>query len=101
MRKTGILLINLGTIDRADSRSVYRYLTQFLNDPRVVDLPLLLRWILINFIIVPFRYKKTLDAYLKIWTEQGSPLWLHSVQLKESLTAVLGENYQIELGMRY
>lgn len=101
MRKKGILLINLGTPDRPDPKSVYCYLKQFLNDPRVIDLPNIIRWVLTNLIIVPFRYKKSAEAYQQIWTDEGSPLLTHSIQLKDALARQLGVDYQVELGMRY
>jgi ferrochelatase len=97
----GILLINLGTPDNTDGASVYRYLTQFLNDPRVIDLPAVLRWILTNLIIVPFRFKKSAEAYQQIWTLTGSPLLTNSIKLKNSLALELGDEYQVELAMRY
>ncbi len=101
MSKNGILLINLGTPDHCDSTSVSRYLTEFLNDPRVIDLPSLLRWMLVNLIIVPFRKKRSAKAYQKIWLDSGSPLLVHSLELKQVLATALGDNYQVELGMRY
>lgn len=101
MTKKGILLINLGTPDNCEPRSVYRYLTEFLNDPRVVDLPSILRWILVNIIIVPLRFKKSAKAYQKIWTAQGSPLLFNSQQIAQALAQELGKTYQVELAMRY
>ena len=101
MKKKGILLVNLGTPDNADGKSVYRYLKQFLNDPRVIDLPTVVRWVLTNLIIVPFRYKKSAEAYRQIWTEAGSPLLTNSQKLKTALATHLGAEYQVELAMRY
>lgn len=101
MKKKGILLVNLGTPDNCDGKSVYRYLKQFLNDPRVIDLPAVLRWILTNLIIVPFRYKKSAEAYQKIWTSTGSPLLINSIKIKNALADMLGAEYQVELAMRY
>lgn len=101
MAKTGLLLINLGTPDHADTKAVYRYLKQFLNDPRVIDLPGLLRWVLTNLLIVPFRTRKSTAAYAKIWTTAGSPLLVNSIKLKNALACQLGAQYQVELAMRY
>jgi ferrochelatase len=101
MSKKGVLLINLGTPENLSPASVRKYLKQFLNDPRVVDLPALVRWFLVNWVIVPFRYKKTFAAYKKIWTPTGSPLWVLSEQMKEALSLGLGSDYQVEIGMRY
>lgn len=101
MSKQGVLLINVGTPNDATAGAVYYYLTEFLNDPRVIDLPWLMRFILINLLIVPFRYKKALHAYQKIWTEQGSPLLLNGRALQHALAQALGDNYSVALGMRY
>jgi protoporphyrin/coproporphyrin ferrochelatase len=100
MRK-GVLLINLGTPDNCHPKAVKRYLSEFLNDPRVIDLPYVLRKVLVNFIILPFRYKKSAAAYQKIWTDSGSPLLVNSQQCQAALSSVLGRDYQVELGMRY
>lgn len=101
MTKKGVLLINLGTPDYPDIKSVRRYLKEFLSDPRVIDLPSIMRWILVNAIILPFRPKQSAAAYQKVWLVQGSPLLVHMQHLKEALTVALGSGYQIEFGMRY
>lgn len=100
MKKNGILLINLGTPDKAEETSVKRYLKEFLSDPRVIDLPFFLRWPLVNLLIVPFRFKKTTKAYQKIWTSL-SPLLSNSLKIKESLEKKLPNDFIVELGMRY
>lgn len=99
--KTGILLINLGTPSNATPKSVYAYLKQFLNDPRVIDLPSFIRYSLVNGLIIPFRYKKSAHAYQQIWTDSGSPLLTHSQDLVEAIRNELGTNMPIALGMRY
>lgn len=101
MMNTGVLLINLGTPDECDTASVRRYLTQFLNDPRVVDLPTVRRWLLVNLLIVPFRAKKSAHAYQQIWSQEGSPLLANSIKLQRKLQFALGNQYQVEIGMRY
>lgn len=101
MSKCGILLINLGTPDHCDPKSVRRYLKEFLNDPRVIDIPPLLRWMLVNLFIIPLRYKKSAAAYQQIWEEAGSPLLVYSQQLTNALAHTLGDQYQVELAMRY
>lgn len=101
MNKKAVLLINLGTPGNCDNQSVYTYLKEFLIDPRVIDLPSIFRWLLVNTIILPFRYKKTAKAYAKIWEKEGSPLLIHSKALTHALAAKLGDEYQVELGMRY
>ena len=74
-KKTGILLINLGTPDSPSVSDVRSYLSQFLNDPRVIDIPWLARKFLVNVIIVPFRAPKSAAIYQKLWTKDGSPLF--------------------------
>jgi ferrochelatase len=99
--KTTVLLINLGTPDSPSVRDVRRYLSQFLNDPRVVDLPWLLRKILVNLIIVPFRAPKSARIYQKLWTEEGSPIIFHGKKVQQLLQEKLGADYCVELAMRY
>ncbi len=99
--KTGVLLINLGTPDSPNTSDVRKYLTQFLNDPRVIDINPIGRFILVNGIIVPFRSSKSAKLYQKIWTKEGSPLLVNSIKQKELLQKQLGENFVVELGMRY
>jgi ferrochelatase len=102
MNKKGVLLINLGTPDNCDPKSVRRYLKQFLNDPMVIDLPSIVRWFLVNCLIIPRRYKNSAEAYQKIWLkEAGSPLLVYSEAMKEALSIELGTGYHVELGMRY
>ena len=71
--KIAVLLVNLGTPDSPKTLDVGRYLFQFLNDKRVIDIPWLLRKILVNLIIVPFRAPKSAKIYKDLWTEKGSP----------------------------
>ena len=101
MKKTGVLLINLGTPDSPKTRDVRSYLFQFLNDKRVIDLPWLIRKILVNLIIVPFRAPKSAKIYQEVWTDDGSPIIFHTKNLKEKLEKVLGSNYYVEFAMRY
>lgn len=100
-KKKAILLLNLGTPDSPKKSDVRKYLTQFLNDPRVIDIPWLLRKILVNLIIVPFRSSNSTKLYKAIWTEQGSPLLFHSKNLAEKLQQSVGDEYTVELAMRY
>jgi len=99
--KTGILLINLGTPDSPKTSDVRKYLTQFLNDPRVIDINPIGRFLLVNGIIVPFRSSKSAKLYQAIWTKEGSPLLINSIKQKELLQQSLGNDYVVELGMRY
>ncbi|MDR3668980.1 MAG: ferrochelatase [Ignavibacteriaceae bacterium] len=98
---TGVLLIQLGTPDSPSVHDVRKYLSEFLNDPRVIDIPYLLRKILVNIIIVPFRAPKSAKLYQKLWTDKGSPLLFYSESLKEKVQSALGNNFEVELAMRY
>jgi protoporphyrin/coproporphyrin ferrochelatase len=99
--KTAVLLMNVGSPDKPELGSVWTYLTQFLNDKRVIDLPFLLRKFLVNFIIIPFRLKNSTRLYKLLWTEKGSPLIFYSFEMKEKLQSLLGEDYEVFVGMRY
>ena len=99
--KTGVLLVNLGTPDSPSTPDVRKYLTEFLNDPRVIDIPWLLRKMLVNLIIVPFRAPKSAKIYQKLWTKDGSPLMIHGNEVKEKLQQSLSDEFDVYLGMRY
>ncbi|MEM9488025.1 MAG: ferrochelatase [Myxococcota bacterium] len=97
----GLLLINLGTPDEPETGPVRRYLREFLSDPRVVDINPVGRFLLLNLIILPFRPKQSAEAYRQVWTERGSPLLFHSQDLSALVAERLGEDWQVELAMRY
>lgn len=99
--KKAVLLINLGTPDSPSTSNVRTYLTQFLNDKRVIDINAIGRFLLVNLIIVPFRSSKSAKLYSHIWTDKGSPLLLHSIDLQKKLQAELGNDYIVDLAMRY
>ena len=99
--KTGVLLVNLGTPDSPSVSNVRSYLSEFLNDPRVIDVPKLLRLILVNLIIVPFRAPKSAKVYKELWTENGSPLLYYSQQVCELLNEALEDDHEVFLAMRY
>lgn len=101
VKKTGVLLINLGTPDSPSVGDVRPYLSQFLNDPRVIDIPWLWRKILVNLIIVPFRAPKSAKVYKKLWTNDGSPLLFYSLRVQSLLQDSLGSGYEVYLAMRY
>ena len=101
MSKKGVLLVNLGTPDSAKVPDVRKYLDQFLMDERVVDISKFSRTLLVKGIIVPFRSPKTAKLYREIWSENGSPLLYHSINQANMLQAKLGDDYQVELAMRY
>jgi len=101
----GVLLVNLGTPDEPTPAAVRRYLREFLSDPRVVEIPRLLWLAILHGYILPTRPAKSARAYQKIWTEQGSPLLLHSIDiaagLQEKLSARLSGSVRVELAMSY
>lgn len=101
MSRKGILLLNLGTPDHCDRQSIKRYLKEFLMDPLVVDIPFLFRYLLVQGFILPIRSHRTTEAYKKIWTSQGSPLLVNSLAQQHALSEKLGDDYRVELGMRY
>lgn len=100
-KTTGVLLIQLGTPDSPKVKDVRTYLYEFLNDPRVIDIPALLRMFLVNLIIVPFRAPKSAKIYEELWTEEGSPLLIYSEKVTEKLQRELGEEFGVHLAMRY
>ena len=81
----GILVVNLGTPEAPTAPAVRRFLKQFLWDPRVVEYPRVLWWLILNLIILTIRPSRSAEAYRKIWTEQGSPLMIHSQQIVSKL----------------
>src|ERR1700712_4042079 len=98
-KKTGVVLMNLGSPDSTELKDVSRYLKQFLMDERVIDIPWLARYLLIKGIIVPFRAPKSAAAYKTIWTKDGSPLVVLTKQLQKALQQELPEN--VNIGTRY
>jgi protoporphyrin/coproporphyrin ferrochelatase len=101
LKKTAVILANVGTPDEPTVPAVRRYLFQFLNDRRVIDLPWLLQKFLVNVIIVPFRAPKSTKLYQMLWTAKGSPLLAISNESRNKLQERLGENYEVFTGMRY
>jgi len=101
VKRTGVLLVNLGTPASPSPRDVRRYLREFLSDPLVIDIPALPRWLILHCFILPFRPRKSAEAYAKIWTPAGSPLLLHGERLRDGVARRLGEAFAVELGMRY
>ncbi|KQR72544.1 ferrochelatase [Pedobacter sp. Leaf176] len=101
MSKKGILLVNLGTPDSPAVSDVKKYLDQFLMDERVIDIPAFNRTLLVKGVIVPFRSPKTAKLYKEIWGENGSPLLYYSKLQATMLQERLGNEYHVELAMRY
>ena len=104
MKKTGVLLIQLGTPNSPSVKDVRIYLREFLNDPRVIDIPWLPRKLLVNGIIVPFRAPKSAKIYKELWKfgDGVSPLITHTESLKKLLQARFNAGeVKIEMAMRY
>lgn len=101
----GVLLVNLGTPDAPTPAAVRRYLKQFLWDPRVVEVPRPLWWLILHGFILRFRPARSARAYRKIWTEQGSPLLLRcrdiAAAVEQNLQDHLSGNVHVALGMSY
>ncbi|HKY92998.1 MAG TPA: ferrochelatase [Nevskiaceae bacterium] len=97
--RAGILLVNLGTPDAPDAASIRRYLREFLSDRRVVELPRAVWMPVLHGFILPFRPRRLVHAYAKVWTPQGSPLMVHSQAQATGLEPRLG--VPVRLAMTY
>ena len=103
--KPAVLLINLGTPEAPTAPALRKYLKQFLWDPRVVELPRPLWWLVLNLIILNIRPKASAEKYAKVWTPEGSPLKVHTERQAKLLRGYLGQSGRddivIEWAMRY
>ncbi len=101
----GVLVVNLGTPEAASSGAVRRFLKLFLSDPRVVEYPRLIWWLILNLIILVIRPSRSAAAYRKVWTEQGSPLIVNSRaivnKLRDRLASISDQPVYVELAMTY
>jgi ferrochelatase len=101
MDKKGVLLINIGSPDSYQVKDVRKYLRLFLMDKEIINLPFLLRWILVHWIIVPRRGPFSAANYKKIWMTEGSPLIVYSRAFKKKLQESLGPQYIVRTGMAF
>lgn len=103
--KIGILVTNLGTPDEPTPKALRRYLKQFLSDPRVVEIPRLLWWLILNCVILRIRPRRSAKAYATVFTEQGSPLLFHTQSQAKAIAASFaaqGRNdVVVDFAMRY
>lgn len=95
----GVLLVNLGSPESPTPKDVKPYLDEFLMDKYVIDVPFLLRALLVRGIILQTRPKKSAEAYAKIWTSEGSPLIVFSKRMHEKVKALV--DIPVALSMRY
>ena len=100
-QKKGVLIAYLGTPDSPDVLSVRRYLKEFLSDPRIIEVPKIIWWFVLNIFILNFRSFNSARLYKSIWTDGGSPLLVNCIKIKEKVQKSLPSNYQVALGMRY
>lgn len=101
MSQRAVLLVNLGSPDSTSIPDVRRYLREFLGDERVLDLPAVTRWLLLEGIILRTRPKRSAQAYAAIWQPEGSPLIITSKKVREKLAAQLAGAAPVYLAMRY
>ena len=109
--RIGVLLVNLGTPDEPTPAAVRRYLSEFLSDPRVVEIPAVLWQPILHGIVLRTRPSRSAAKYRKIWTPDGSPLAVHSARQRTLLLGYLGQRMKkaglpadfcpVEIGMRY
>jgi ferrochelatase len=99
--KTAVLIINLGTPESPSVADVRKFLREMLMDARVIDIPLWQRFLLINFVIAPFRALESAKGYRQLWGPQGSPLKVYGQKLEALLQQALGEAFEVKLAMRY
>ena len=99
--KIGVLLVNLGTPAAPTAAAVKPYLRQFLSDPRVVEIPKPLWWLILNGIILNTRPKKSAAKYASVWLKEGSPLKVWTEQQAKLVKGYLGEQYPDQLCVDY
>ena len=103
--KLGVLITNLGTPEAPTKQALKPYLKQFLSDPRVVEVPKLIWWFVLNLIILNFRPKRSAEAYATVWTEEGSPLLTHTKHQAQALQEKFDQERPgevlVDFAMRY
>ena len=103
--RTGVLLVNLGTPEAPTAEALRPYLKEFLSDPRVVEIPRVIWWLILNVVILNTRPRKSAEKYASIWTAEGSPLKVHTEKQAKLLKGWLGNQvatpFMVEYAMRY
>ncbi len=101
MGNRAVILVNVGTPDSPSVNDVRKYLSEFLNDPKVIDMPWLLRKLLVNLVIVPFRAPRSASLYRRLWTGKGSPLLFHLTALVQRARQLINSGMQDDLFMSF
>ena len=104
--KVGILITNLGTPEEPTAKALRKYLGEFLWDPRVVEVPRPIWWLILNLVILRIRPKSSAETYAKIWTPEGSPLLVYTKAQAHALKEMVAEKLNAEacelaFAMRY
>ena len=102
--RVGVLFVNLGTPDEPTAPAIRRYLREFLSDPRVIEIPKLLWWPILNGPILTFRPRKLVHRYEGIWMDEGSPLLVYTKRQAagvERLLQTRGHDVAVAVAMRY
>ncbi len=100
--RTAVLLVNLGTPEAPTAAAVRTYLKEFLSDPRVVEIPRVLWWLILNGIILNTRPRKSAEKYAQVWTVEGSPLLVHTKRQAAALQVAFSDgDVLVEYAMRY
>lgn len=97
----GVLITNLGTPQAPTARALRSYLKEFLSDPRVVEFPRALWWVILNGIILHVRPRRSARLYASVWTDQGPPLLVNLRAQQQALAEKLQGAAVVELAMRY
>ncbi|AFY03041.1 ferrochelatase [Bdellovibrio bacteriovorus] len=101
MAKKGLLLINIGSPRSYEVPDVKKYLTEFLMDEEVINLPFVLRWPLVNLLIVPRRAPFSAENYKKVWMKEGSPIAVYTRRFAELLQDELKDQFVVKVGLQY
>ena len=102
-QKIGVIICNLGSPDSYSIKDVRKYLREFLSDTRVIEVPKIIWWLVLNFFILPFRPRKSAALYKSVWLEEGSPLLVYSKRFLSKIKNLneKSEFIEFELAMRY
>src|SRR5271169_1733523 len=99
MKTTGLILVNLGSPNSYEVKDVRTYLRQFLMDERVIDAPYLVRKMIVEGFVLPFRPKKSAEAYRSVWMKEGAPLKVLTQNFKQALKPLV--DLPLAVAMRY